>query len=603
MKSARVVPLAWLAGARSGAAGPPNLNNPNDRSSRYTRYDPYLFSPDGEGPMTRTFWRWTWVVLALFGVPGPLIAQPTDRPSDDWRARPIVHDAGHTPAAATDSPRAAGSSAGVGSLTTVPRTVIDATPTRWIPAAAEDKSGPAGSATSPPKPPETADGPVAGSKPAPSVDLFPVQFKFKPGDNNLLQMEAANGLFKFYAGGRLQIDAVWLRADDQVARPRDVGGIGRVDDATNFRRARFDFGGTFYKNIDFLMEWDFINTFNAERDGAPLPANTPVPTDLWVTFKEVPYVNNVRIGNQKPPIGFEHMTSSRFLNFLERSFAFDGFIENQNNGFEMGVSAFDTFMDDHGTWHVGVFKNTRNIFGWNVGDGEYDVTGRVTFLPIYENDGEFLVHVGVGASHRDFDDDQDRIRSRLLLRNGPAVLHNILAEARYLGDFRDQVVPEFVVVWGPWTFQSEYFAVWVKDAATPVDGGPRTNHGKVFFQGANAEILYFLSGEHQRYNRKTAAFGRTIPRADFHAWRELAEGETCEWGIGAWQVGARYSWLDLDSKGINGGTVHDLTLGLNWFLNPYMKWQWNYICEYRNAPNPAFDGWIHGFGTRIAFDF
>jgi phosphate-selective porin OprO/OprP len=290
---------------------------------------------------------------------------------------------------------------------------------------------------------------------------------------------------------------------------------------------------------------------------------------------------------------------------LERSLTFDAFIENGNNGFEPGVLAFDTFMDERATWALGVFKNTRSIFGWNIGDGEYDITGRVTCLPLYENEGEYLVHLGVGASHRDLDDDVERIRARTLVRNGPATLHNIVAEVIALGDSRDQIVPEFVVVWGPWTLQSEYYAVWLRDAATPVIGDPKTNQGDVFVQGAYAELLYFLTGEHRHYNRKTGAFGRVTPHDSFRGFGLDEEGcDTCEaGGIGAWQVGVRYSWLDLDNKGIQGSTCHDVTVGLNWFLNPYMKWQWNYSALYRDAPIAQRDGWIYGFGTRIAIDF
>jgi len=474
----------------------------------------------------------------------------------------------------------------------------------------------AGTPEAPTPVPGAATGPaVALPAPVPCPPAQPtydssVKFKFAPGDEHLLQLESTNGLFKFFVGGRAQIDAVWARTSDAVAAPTTRGGIGRVDDAVNFRRARFDFGGTFYKNIDFLMEFDFINTFNAERNGAPLAANTPVPTDLYVTFREIPYIGNLRIGNQKPPIAFEHIVSSRFLPFMERSLGFDAFVENQNNGFEPGVLTFNTYMEEHGTWALGVFKNTRSIFGWNVGDGEYDVTGRVTYLPVYENEGEQLVHVGVGASHRDFDDDFDRIRARTLIRNGPAILHNIVAEVRTLGSSRDQVVPELAMVWGPLTIQAEYYAVWINDARVPVDTAPRRDVGTAYFQGAYAQVLYFLTGEHDRYDRKRGAFGRVIPNSPFRGFGACCGGcedatacDTTECGTGAWQIGVRYSYLDLDNKIIRGSTVHDVTLGLNWFLNPYMKWQWNYTALYRNAFNPVRDGWVHEFGTRIAFDF
>ena len=482
-------------------------------------------------------------------------------------------------------------------MSPMPGTTVGSSPGATLPAPSPAGSGSSSGSSS-------ASGGSQGGSTEKAGDAPQVKFSFKPGDEHLLNMDYGNGLFKFYTGGRLQIDGVWYRGDDALTAPRALGGIGRLDDATNFRRARFDFGGTFYRNIDFLMEWDFINTANAGRTGDPLAINTPVPTDMWVTFKEVPWVGNVRIGNHKPPISFEHLTSSRFLNFLERSLGFDAFIENQNNGFEFGASVFDTYLDEHGTWAVGVFKNTRNIFGWNVGDGEYQVTGRVTYLPVYEDDGRYLVHLGLGANYADADDDVVRLRARTLLRNGPAVLHNIVAEVITGASSNTVINPEFVVVYGPWTFQSEYQRVWVADNVLPATGpGPRTGFGTAVYQAGYAELLYFLTGEHRYYNRKTAAFGRVTPNENF-SWYGMSE-DGCEGctGPGAWQVGARYSWIDLDHDAIRGGTVHDFTLGLNWFLNPYTKFQWNVEALYRSAPNPAFDGWAYGFGTRLAIDF
>ncbi len=485
----------------------------------------------------------------------------------------------------------------------LPKTPVAPSPTLITPAPPMPMPAPQqGMGVIPPTPAES----IIRDNASPKADDFTPKFKFKPGDNNLLQMETSNGLFKFFVGGRLQIDGVWLRTNNDVQAARDKGGIGNVRDAVNFRRARFDFGGTFYKNIDFLMEFDFINTVNVDPKFDTLPVNTPVPTDLWVTFKELPFVGNLRIGNLKPPISFEHLTSSRFLNFMERSMSFDAFIENQNNGFEPGAMIFDTALEERATWALGVFKNTRSIFGWNVGDGEYDVTGRITALPLYENEGEMLVHVGLGASHRDLDDDVDRIRARLLLRNGPAVLHNIVAESITGGSSRDTVNPEFVAVWGPVTLQTEYTRVWVHDATFPVTGTAKKNYGTVEYQAAYAELLCFLTGEHRTYDRKRAAFTRVTPNQNFTSFGMNPDGcDDCNngGGLGAWQLGVRYSWIDLDNNGISGSTCQDVTVGLNWFLNPYMKWQLNYSSLYRNAPGTVHDGWVRAFGVRLAFDF
>ena len=71
---------------------------------------------------------------------------------------------------------------------------------------------------------------------------------------------------------------------------------------------------------------------------------------------------------------------------------------------------------------------------------------------------------------------------------------------------------------------------------------------------------------------------------------------------GAWQVGVRYSWLDLNDLSIPGGVVNDVTFGLNWYLNPNLKFQWNYDIADRDVNGPS-DGLVHSFGMRTAFDF
>jgi phosphate-selective porin OprO and OprP len=70
---------------------------------------------------------------------------------------------------------------------------------------------------------------------------------------------------------------------------------------------------------------------------------------------------------------------------------------------------------------------------------------------------------------------------------------------------------------------------------------------------------YFLTGEYQPYDRRGGTFSRVIPLHDFH----LKKGDGY-WACGAWQVGVRFSYLDLDDKDIRGGTLDDWTVSLNW---------------------------------------
>lgn len=422
----------------------------------------------------------------------------------------------------------------------------------------------------------------------PKGDDVPLSSSWK----NALKFEHGED-FIMAIGGRVQFDTA------EYITPRElrenVPGTNPLEDGVSFRRIRIDLGGTWYKTIDFYVQVDFANGLLTSATENRV-ANATYPTDMWMTFRDLPWVGNVRVGNQKPLYSFEHMVSSRFPNFMERSLGYDAFTEGFNNGFEPGITAFDTYADKRGTWAVGLFKATRSPFGWNFGQGEIEVNGRFTALPVWEDEGRQLVHIGVGMAHRDLDEDQARYRSRMDVRNSPSTLSPLLADTEVFNGTRQQmIVPELVAVDGPWSFQAEYYGSWVHNAA--LADTPTTSMGTAYFWSAYAEVHYFLTGEHRAYNRDQAVFTRVVPRT-YARWNKSGFS-----GCGAWQVAARYSYLDLDSKGIQGGRVHDMTLGLNWFLNPNTKVQLNYSLAHREVVDPAGNGMIHAFGTRLAWDY
>jgi phosphate-selective porin OprO and OprP len=408
-------------------------------------------------------------------------------------------------------------------------------------------------------------------------------------------LESQDRAFRAHVGGRVQPDLVFMDADNQIQF--GPGGTGAINDAFAFRRARFLVEGTMWDLLQFAVEFDFLNTNNEERTGAPLVANTPVPTDMWVQFDKVPWLGYVRVGNQKPMISFEHLTSSRWLNFLERSYGFDLFIGGLDNGFRPGIQAFNQFLDNRLILSAGAFKNQTSVFGFNTGDGEYDVTTRAALLPIYEDNGRLLLHLALGYSHRDLDDDQARFRARTSLRNGPAVLHTVLADIRVTSDeSQDLFVPEIAGVCGPFSFQAEYF--WSRiGAAEPIGGGIAQD---AKFTSWYVEGHYFLTGEHRPYNKMLGVFDRVIPNEPYF----FTEGECGNvFGKGAWQIAARYGEADLSDGQFQGGHLKEIVLGLNWMLNPNLKFQWNYIWNERQGAAGRPDGEIHGFGMRMALDF
>jgi phosphate-selective porin OprO/OprP len=161
------------------------------------------------------------------------------------------------------------------------------------------------------------------------------------------------------------------------------------------------------------------------------------------------------------------------------------------------------------------------------------------------------------------------------------------------GNKQFTIAPEFAMVLGPLTIQAE----WAGQFLTNANDANGESQGTVFYHGGYIEALWFLTGEHREYVRRDGVLGRVVPLHNYH-WKK----DDCYKACGAWEIGVRFSYLDLDSKSVQAGNLYDWTLGLNWYLNPNMKCQLNWIAEHRDMPGVT-PGWINGFGARVAYDF
>ena len=465
------------------------------------------------------------------------------------------------------------------------------------------------------------------------------------------QAESKQKDFKVKIGGRTQVDAVAFSAGPGPGnQPPNQGGLDPgLADTVALRRARLRVEGRMYEFYDWAAEYDFVNQLNinnevypTERDSGPSTA----VTDLWLQVRELPLLGTVRVGNQKDPFGYEHLTSSRWLNFMERSFAQDAFEAPFNNGFLPGIQVMNSTEDGSVGWQVGEFKNTSNPFGFSNSSGGSMTVGRLVYLPVFEDEGRKLLHLGISGrtmeprrQYTSFDlktglpigDEITavRFRSRGSIRNGPpGPLNSIYADSGLLqGNWQNMIGLEFVGNNGPWSFQSEYFGSWLYNARTTSAGplntngyqpAPGTNVGTVYYQAGYAEVLYFLTGESRTYSKIEYRFDRPIPHNNFYAIRGGGSGRRLSVSEGAWQLGLRYNYLCLSDGEVNGGVLNGCTLGLNWLLNPNARVYFNYDFTYRDfqstpftkvngvvVPSASYDGsgCIHGFGTRLAFDF
>jgi phosphate-selective porin OprO/OprP len=198
-----------------------------------------------------------------------------------------------------------------------------------------------------------------------------------------------------------------------------------------------------------------------------------------------------------------------------------------------------------------------------------------------------------------------------LLRNAPPTTHTTVALAILDGHNQVWAVPEFFMNLGSLSIQAEYLANHMDNITafqTQPQGMVKTGPKSYFNQAAYVQVMYFLTGEHRPYNKTAlhsmgAAPTRVVPYRNFF-WVP-GNGGCNVFSMGAWQVGVRYCYSDLTNNGINGGQINEVTFGLNWFLNPNMKIQWNYDIGYRGQLGPGSDsnGTYYGFGARMAVDF
>ncbi len=371
---------------------------------------------------------------------------------------------------------------------------------------------------------------------------------------NGLNFETMDESVKLKIGGRIQNDWAYFAEDGSLERR-----YGDINDRVEFRRARLFISGTINDNVEFKAQYDFAGGDTDFKD-------------VYMGLKKLPVVGNLRVGHFKEPFGLEELTSSKYITFMERSIA-NTFSPSRNVGMMLHNHSEDKRM----TWAAGLFRQTNN-FGESGGGGgrDYNLTGRVTWLPIYEDKGKKLLHTGIAYTHQNYGNDSVRFREKPESHLAPRLVDTGNFEA----EFGDIVGAELAWVDGPFSIQGEYVKAFI-ESRSPFIGNPK-------FWGAYLQASYFLTGEHRPYKTSSGTFGGVKPLRNY--------GE--DGGIGAWELAARISYLDLNDAGIEGGRLQDTTLGLNWYLNPNLRTSWNYVYA-----NPSLGGDLSIFQWRFQIAF
>lgn len=401
---------------------------------------------------------------------------------------------------------------------------------------------------------ETAPVPVASSAPAPIASSAApasaepqtaIQWKGAP------QFTRSDGLM-FKPRGRLQLDT------NNISRP-EGNNAPTLGWGADVRRAYLGVDGALGGGFGYRLEVDFASG-NAQF------------TDAWMTYESGPLT--LTLGHHRITT-LEDMTSDLDTSFLERAAYTQAFgIERR-----LGVSAEYS----KGAFQIsaGIFSDDLETLGSGITANGYSLDGRIVAMPKL---GETQLHFGGSLHHRELNDVATSVR----YRTRPAAR---TTDMRFVdtGAFSATTETgyglEFAAARGPLHVATEAF--WQK-VARPGLADPT-------FFGSYGEIGYVLTGAKGRPYRD-GAFGTMKPT------RGIDKG-----GWGAWQVNARYDWLNLNSAAIRGGKQSSYGASLVWVPIEHIKFLANYQrIEVSDTPVLAGtrnDYGVDVFGLRAQYDF
>lgn len=412
--------------------------------------------------------------------------------------------------------------------------------------------------------------------------------------------KAKKPLFK--ANGRIHIDNWNFVDSDAGINELETGDpTDDPEDRWDFRRIRLELSGNVPGNMLWRMQIDFNNPARAEMK------------DVFFGFDKLPHNQQLLIGNQKRPIGLDHLNSSRHNVFTERPLAVETFNEDARR---LGMCMYGHTDDLSVNWRYGAFLlENVNTDGRVRGDyNEGGLYGRLAGSPWYDeiSGGRGYWHWGIAGSVNQTDGDgqldndqnanEGRFRTRPLARSDSRWWNT----NRILGaDTYEQLAFESMLNIGALQITGEYFNTWMqRDALGGFNGEDLHFHGGYIFAS------YFLTGEHIPLKRTAGTIDRVKPFENFFVV-DRCNGGTGR-GLGAVALALRYDYLDLSDSDIRGGRGSAVTAGMNWYWTAYSKIQANYIVGQiedggqgnNNTVLPAgVDGDFRILGFRYMLDF
>ena len=351
---------------------------------------------------------------------------------------------------------------------------------------------------------------------------------------------------------------------------QDAASVAQVGDVPNdalFRLDNLEVDGQlrapFPWSFQIEAEYDGADQLNSQRGWTLSGLNVTIP---------IGKLFSVTIGNQSEGVTMERLANSYDLVFMERSTMSSALTTARSTGVRLkGILAGGRM-----NWSAGWYN------GWLTNDLSFSesgniVNGRIAGLPVDSSDGRRLLHLGAWGVYAEAQQDQLESRSRPEVYEAPFFVDTGSVPGLSTTGFG----VEFAAVEGPVTLAAEYTH----------SAGNAPQAGDPHFDGYYVQGSWAITGETRPYDHSCGCFGELQP------FRSLSFRHG---GAGAFEVGARYSNIDLTSGAVDGGKFGRWSGAFSWFPTDEFRFEFNY--GYGTLQRSGIQGRTHFYQLRLQWE-
>jgi phosphate-selective porin OprO/OprP len=402
------------------------------------------------------------------------------------------------------------------------------------------------------------DSPFAVEQITPPPAVLPVPTPTDPGKSPILAgwdngffLRSPDQQFQLRITGQIQIDdREYMDARDAVDTPGFL-----------IRRARLGIEANVLKYYEFRFMPDFGNGMTRLQD----------------SYLNIHYLDDVQfeVGKFKQPFSQEQLIQDRFVPLIERSL-----IDQLVPARDVGVMLHgQKLLDDRFDYGFSVYGGVPN--GDQDDDHNREGAGRIVVRPLRNLGADMLDGIQLGIAGTIGQD--DGTTNPNILRTPAGVPWFVFAPKAHPDGRRERLSPEFAYIYGPATLSAQYY--WQSSIFfAPASGKVPATDTTLAARGGYVMGTLLVTGE-----ERTSLSQAIDPLRPFDPVDEV-------FGTGALELVGRVSRLELSTDdpamlvrlsdpARSASRATELTLGFNWYLNRFVRFQFNW--EYAQFANPV----------------